>query len=150
MASMNRVFLVGNLTRDPELRRTAAGTAVANLRLAVNQTYTGKDGVKKESVSFFTVVAWERQAEVCQEYLKKGNPVLVEGRLQSKTWTTKEGQNRNSVEVIASRVNFLNRKDDAKEIAATYEEEVPEGINGNGDEPEPAEAATVGSDSIPF
>ena len=109
MASLNRVFLIGNLTMDPELRFTPNGTAVANIRIAVNHRYQGNSGDWVEEASFFTVVAWGRQAEVANEYLKKGRPVLVEGRLRSRSWETPEGQKRSTVEVVASRLQFLDR-----------------------------------------
>ncbi|MCL6472469.1 MAG: single-stranded DNA-binding protein [Firmicutes bacterium] len=109
MASLNRVFIIGNLTMDPELRFTPNGTAVANLRVAVNHRYQGASGDWVDEASFFNVVAWGRQAEVCNEYLRKGRPVLVEGRLRSRSWETPEGQKRSTVEIVASRVQFLDR-----------------------------------------
>lgn len=115
MASLNQVFLVGNLVRDPELRYTPGGDAVANLRIAANRVYSTREGEKKEETCFVTVVVWRKQAEVCGEYLSKGSPVLVEGRLQSRSWETSEGEKRSALEVVARRVQFLNRK--AKETA---------------------------------
>ncbi len=109
MASLNRVFIIGNLTMDPELRFTPSGTAVANLRVAVNHRYQGTSGDWVEEASFFTVVAWGRQAEVANEYLRKGRPVLIEGRLRSRSWETSDGQKRSTVEIVASRVQFLDR-----------------------------------------
>ncbi|MDI6716420.1 MAG: single-stranded DNA-binding protein [Actinomycetota bacterium] len=109
MASLNKVFIIGNLTMDPELRFTPSGTPVANLRVAVNHRYPDSSGGWVEEASFFTVVAWGRQAEVCNEYLRKGRPVLVEGRLRSRSWETPEGQKRSMVEIVASRVQFLDR-----------------------------------------
>jgi len=81
MASLNKVFLIGNLVRPPELRYTPSGTAVADLRLAVNRSYTTQGGDKREEVCFLTIVVWGKQAEACGEYLDKGSPILVEGRL---------------------------------------------------------------------
>jgi single-strand DNA-binding protein len=109
MASLNRVLLIGNLTRAPELRYTPSGTAVADLRLAVNRGYTTQGGEKREETSFLTVVVWGKQAESCNEYLDKGSPILVEGRLQTRDWETKDGQKRNVVEIVAERVQFLGR-----------------------------------------
>lgn len=112
-ANLNRVFLAGNLTRDPEMRFTTSGTAVASLRLAVNRTFTTKEGVKKEDPTFVTVVVWDRQAQLCQEYLKKGSPVLIEGRLQFRSWETPEKEKRSALEVVAERVQFLpGRRDE--------------------------------------
>jgi single-strand DNA-binding protein len=107
MASLNRVFLMGNLTRDPELRYLPSGTAVATFTLAVNRVYKLPSGEKKEEVSFIRVVTWARQAETASEYLKKGSPVFVEGRLQSKNWETPDGQKRSSIEVNALNLQFL-------------------------------------------
>jgi len=109
MASMNRVFLIGNLVRAPELRYTPSGTAVADLRLAVNRDFTTQTGEKRQETSFLTVVVWGKQAEASGEYLDKGSPVLVEGRLQTRDWETKDGQKRNAVEVVAERIQFLGR-----------------------------------------
>ena len=107
MASLNKVFLMGNLTRDPELRYVPSGTAVATFTVAVNRVYTSQAGEKKEEVSFIRVVVWGRRAEVCGEYLSKGSPVFVEGRLQSRSWEAQDGQKRNTIEVIADNVQFL-------------------------------------------
>ena len=109
MASLNKVFLIGNLTRTPELRYTPSGTAVADLRLAVNRNYTTQGGEKREETCFLTVVVWGKQAESCGEYLDKGSPIMVEGRLQTRDWETKDGQKRNVVEVVAERVQFMGR-----------------------------------------
>jgi single-strand DNA-binding protein len=106
-ASLNKVLLMGNLTRDPELRYVPSGTAVATFTLAVNRVYKGQDGEKKEEASFIRVVVWGRRAEVCGEYLAKGSPVFVEGRIQSRNWETQDGQKRSTVEVIADNVQFL-------------------------------------------
>ena len=110
MANFNKVILVGNLTRDPELRYTPANQAVANLGLAVNSNYTTASGEKREEVGFFRIVVWGRQAEACSQYLTKGRSVLVEGRLQSRSWETEDGQKRNVVEVVAERIQFLSRR----------------------------------------
>ena len=109
MASLNKVFLIGNLTRAPELRYTPSGTAVSDLRLAVNRSYTTQGGEKREETCFLTVVVWGKQAESAAQYLDKGSPVLVEGRLQTRDWETKDGQKRNVVEVVAERLQFLGR-----------------------------------------
>ena len=110
MASLNRIFLIGNLVRDPELRYVPSGDAVANLRVAVNRTYTTREGEKREETCFVTVVVWRRQAETCGEYLSKGSPIFVEGRLQSRSWETGEGEKRSALEVVADRVQFLGRR----------------------------------------
>ena len=109
MASLNKVLLIGNLTRPPELRYTPSGTAVADLRLAVNRNYTTQSGEKREDTCFLTIVVWGKQAESCREYLDKGSPVFVEGRLQTRDWEGKDGQKRTVTEVVAERVQFMGR-----------------------------------------
>ena len=108
MASYNRVILMGNLTRDPELTYTQSGTAIAKFGLAVNRKFAGKDGEKKEEVDFFDIEAWEKQAENCNEYLKKGSGVLIEGRLKQERWEDKESRKQRSrIKIVASVVQFL-------------------------------------------
>lgn len=108
MANLNKVFLMGNLTKDPELRYIPQGTAVVNLRLAVNRRFRDKTNQEfKEETCFVTVVVWDKQAETCNQYLHKGSPVFVEGRMQSRSWEDNSGQRRNVVEVRAERVQFL-------------------------------------------
>ncbi len=115
MASLNRVLLMGNLTRDPELRYIPSGTAVANLGLATNRRYTTQDGERKEEVCYIDIVVWGKTAENCANYLSKGRPVFIEGRLQLDTWETEDGQKRSKLKVVADRVQFLGgrREDDA-------------------------------------
>jgi len=107
MASLNKVFLIGNLTRDPELRYIPSGSAVCTFTVAVNRVFKSQAGEKKEQTSFIRVVVWARRAEVCGEYLSKGSPVFVEGRIQSRDWETQDGQKRNTVEVVADNIQFL-------------------------------------------
>ena len=109
MANLNRVFLIGNLTRDPELRYTPSGAAVSNLRIAVNRRYKTQGGELKEETAFITVVVWAKQAEACSQFLSKGKSVFVEGEIQTRSWETPDGQKRNVLEVRASRVQFLTR-----------------------------------------
>ena len=114
MAQLNKVFLMGNLTRDPELRRLPSGSAVTELGLALNRSYTGKDGEKREEVVFIDVTVWDRQAETCCQYLKKGRAVHVEGYLKMDSWDDKStGEKRSKIKVQADRVQFLDRRDDA-------------------------------------
>jgi single-strand DNA-binding protein len=124
MASLNRVLLIGNLTKDPELRYTPQGTAVVNLRLAVNRKYRDKSQEMKEDTCFLTVVVWDKQAETCNQYLRKGSPVFIEGRLQSRSWEDNAGQKRSVVEVRAERVQFLSSGTN-KEHAPPAAEEAP-------------------------
>lgn len=106
-ASLNRTLLIGNLTRDVDLKYTTSGTAMANFGLAVNRTYTNSDGEKVEDVCFVEIVAWSRLAEVSAEYLAKGRPVFVEGRLQMDTWEQEDGKKRSRLKVIAQNIQFL-------------------------------------------
>ena len=108
MANLNRVILMGNLTRDPQVRYTAAGTPVATLGLAVNNRIKQGDEWKDDPC-FIDVVVFGKQAESCGEYLSKGRPVLIEGRLQYRTWESQEGQKRSKHEVLADRVQFMPR-----------------------------------------
>ena len=109
MANLNKVFMIGNLTRDPELRYIPSGTAVATFTVASNRSYTSAAGEKKEEACFVRVVSWARQAELAAEYLAKGSPVFVEGRLQSRSWETPDGQKRSTIEVVAQNIQFLGR-----------------------------------------
>lgn len=127
-ASLNRVFLIGNLTRDPELRYLPSGQAVTTFTVAVNRVYTAGTGERKEDTSFIRVVVWARRAEVCNEYLHKGSSVFVEGRLQSRSWEAQDGTKRSSIEVVANNVQFLGRPP-SRETAGTVqlpEEPIPE------------------------
>ncbi len=111
MASFNKVILLGNLTRDPEVRYTPKGSAVCDLGLAVNRAYTLDNGEKREEVTFVDVVLWARLAEIAGEYLKKGRPVFIEGRLQLDTWDDKQsGQKRSKLRVIGETMQLLGSR----------------------------------------
>jgi single-strand DNA-binding protein len=111
MASFNKVLLLGNLTRDPEVRYTPKGSAVADLGLAVNRNYTTESGEKREEVTFVDVTFWGRTAEVAGEYLKKGRSVFIEGRLQLDTWDDKQsGQKRSKLKVIGEMMQMLGSR----------------------------------------
>ena len=113
MASFNKVILVGNLTRDPEVRYTPKGSAVCDLGLAVNRQYSLENGEKREEVTFVDVVLWARLAEIAGEYLKKGRPVLIEGRLQLDSWDDKQsGQKRSKLRVIGETMQLLGSRQD--------------------------------------
>lgn len=105
----NKIILIGNLTRDPEVRYTPQGTSVCNFGIAVNRKYKQGDELKEE-VTFINVVVFGKQADTCGQYLNKGSSVLVEGRLQERRWETDEGQKRSKYEVVAQTVRFLSRK----------------------------------------
>lgn len=110
MASMNKVILVGNLTRDPQVRSTPSGTTVADIGLALSDNYKNKEGEWVERVCFVDVVAWGRQAETCGEYLSKGSPILLEGQLQFDQWQTEQAEKRSKLRVRANRIQFLGRR----------------------------------------
>lgn len=107
MGSLNKVFLIGRLTRDPELRYTPSGTAVADFGLAVNRVYKTAEGEKKEAVTFVDITVWAKRAEICAEYLSKGRQVFIEGRLELDAWETPEGQKRSKLKIVAEDVQFL-------------------------------------------
>jgi single-strand DNA-binding protein len=108
MAQLNKVFLAGNLTKDPELRYIQTGTAFAELRLAVNRKYKAGNGEWKEEVTYVTVETWGKDAEACGERLRKGSPVLVEGRLRLNEWTSQDGEKRSMLQVVSERIQFLS------------------------------------------
>jgi single-strand DNA-binding protein len=108
MASFNKVILLGNVTRDPEIRYTPKGTAVTELGVALNRVYTSDNGEKREEVTFVEVTLWGRTAEIAGEYLKKGRPVFIEGRLQLDTWDDKQsGQKRSKLKVVADMLQLI-------------------------------------------
>jgi len=118
MANYNKVLLMGNLTRDPEVRYTPKGTAVANLGLAINRTYLTETGESKDEVTYVEVEVWGRQAETAGQYLSKGRPVFIEGRLRLDQWDDKEsGQKRSRLKVVAERVQFLGAPKGTAEIS---------------------------------
>jgi single-strand DNA-binding protein len=115
MANLNRVLLIGNLTRDPEVRYTPKGTPVTEIGLAVNRIYSGEDGEKKEETTFVDVTLWARQAEIAGQYLKKGRPVFIEGRLQLDTWDDKQtGQKRSRLRVVAENIQLLGSRQEGE------------------------------------
>jgi single-strand DNA-binding protein len=107
MASVNKAIILGNLGRDPELRHTPGGKAVATLRIATNEVWTDQSGERQERTEWHTVVVWGRQAENCSQYLKKGRSVYIEGRLTTRKWQDKDGKDRYSTEIVADRVQFI-------------------------------------------
>ena len=107
MASVNKVILVGNLGRDPELRYTQSGQAVANFTLATTERFSNREGERQERTEWHRIVAWGRTAELCAQYLAKGRSVYIEGRLQTREWEDKEGQKRRTTEITAQSVQFL-------------------------------------------
>lgn len=113
MASLNRVHLIGNLGRDPELRYTQSGKAVTNFSVATNEKWKDKDGNNQERTEWHNIVAWDRTAENCAQYLHKGSSVFIEGKLQTREWE-KDGQRRFTTEIVANQVTFLGGKGDGE------------------------------------
>ena len=109
-SSLNKVLIIGNLGQDPEMRFAPSGSPVTSFSVATNMVYNTPDGERKEETEWFNIVTWNRLAETCNQFLTKGQKVYIEGRLRSRTWEGQDGQKRTRVEIIASRVIFLDRK----------------------------------------
>lgn len=120
---LNKILMIGNLTRDPELRYTASGTAVATLGLACNRKYKGKDETMKEEVCFVNIVVWGKRAENCQEHLHKGSPIFIEGRLQSRSWDKPDGTKGYATEIVSEFIQFLDRTKEGTSTEETLPEE---------------------------
>ncbi len=113
MAGLNKMTVIGNLGTDPEMRYTPNGRAVTSFRIAVTLSYTSADGERQSDTEWFSVVAWNQLAELCNQYLSKGRKAYVDGRLRSNTWTGQDGQSRHTNEIVADRVVFLDRPSDS-------------------------------------
>tara|TARA_Y100001973_G_C5085024_1_gene274393 strand:- start:75 stop:524 length:450 start_codon:yes stop_codon:yes gene_type:complete len=122
MASINKVFLIGNLGKDPELRHTSGGGAVCNFTIATTETWNSKNGERQERTEWHRIVVWNKQGENCAQYLKKGRLCHVEGRIQTRDWEDKEGNTRYTTEIVADRVTFLGGRDDVDRRAAVHED----------------------------
>ena len=127
-ASLNRTFLIGNLTRDVDLKYTGSGTPVASFGLAVNRTYTDGSGEKQEDTCFVDIVCWNRLAEVSSEYLRKGRLVFIEGRLQYRSWEAEDGGKRSKLEVVAQSIQFLGSGPKADSEAASEDKGADEDV----------------------
>lgn len=110
MASLNKVMLIGNIGSDPEMRFTPSGSPVTSFNMAVSRNFTTRDGERRQETEWFTVVAWNRLAETCNQFLTKGRRAYVEGRLRTRTWEGQDGQRRFRNEIVANRVVFLDRQ----------------------------------------
>src|SRR6266576_4125033 len=154
MASFNKVILLGNLTRDPEVRYTPKGSAVCDLGVAVNRVYTTDSGEKREEATFVDVTFWGRTAEVAGEYLKKGRPIFIEGRLQLDSWEDKQsGQKRSKLKVIGETMQLLGGRAAAGAGAAIDESEEDRTSRAAGKPSAPppkASAPQPDDDEIPF
>jgi len=146
MANFNKVILMGNLTRDPQLRFLPSNTPVCEFGLAVNRKWRGQDGEMKEETCFVDVDVFGRQAETFNQYMSKGRPVLVEGRLRFRQWTTEEGQKRSKLSVVAENFQFVGGRSDAAGGSGRAPSERPAAVGS-----EPAADAPPQSDAdIPF
>lgn len=143
MANYNRVLLMGNLTRNPEIRYTPSGAAVADLGLAINENFKNKAGETVEQTCFVEVVVWGRQAETSAEFLHKGSSVFVEGRLQFDQWENQEGEKRSKLRVRADRVQFLGTPGKSTEVSAEPAASVPQ-------EASESSAPPADDDDVPF
>ena len=141
MASINKVILIGNLGRDPEVRYTQNGTAVANIALATNEVWNDKAGQKQERTEWHRVVVWAKQAEIAKEYLTKGRQIYVEGSLQTRQWDDKDGQKRYTTEIRCQRFVMLGGRGERTESAAG---------GGPGPEPEMPQDMSYSDEDIPF
>jgi single-strand DNA-binding protein len=152
MASFNKVILLGNLTRDPEVRYTPKGSAVCDLGIAVNRVYTTESGERREEVTYIDVVLWTRLAEIAGEYLKKGRPVFIEGRLQMDTWDDKQtGQKRTRLRVVGETMQLLGgRPGGAGAAAEPAGEDRQMGGAKTSAPPKPSAPAEPDEDEIPF
>jgi len=138
MTGVNKVILLGRLGRDPEVRYTPSGTAVANFSIATSEQWNNKDGEKQERTEWHKIVAWKRLGEICGEYLHKGSQVYIEGRIQTKSWEDRDGNKRYTTEVIAQNMQMLGSADKGGR-AQTTDERFPV-----------EEPVTVPEDDIPF
>ncbi len=126
MASVNKAIILGNLGQDPELRHTPSGKAVATLRIATNEQWTDQSGERQERTEWHSVVVWGRQAENCAQYLSKGRQVFIEGRIQTRKWQDKEGNDRYSTEIVADRVQFVGGRAGSGSGASAMDSEKPD------------------------
>lgn len=144
--SLNKVILIGNLGRDPEVRYTGNGTAVANFTLATNERWRDRNGERQERTEWHRIVAWARLAEICAEYLRKGQQIYIEGRIQTREWEDRDGNKRYTTEIVANDMQMLGRRSesfqDQPEPQSTAPSAPPET-----DAPQPRQQ---GDDDIPF
>jgi single-strand DNA-binding protein len=145
MANINRVVLVGNLTRDPELRHTPGGTPVCSLRIAVNSRRKDESGQWVDKPNYFSVSVFGNQAESCAQYLSKGRPVGIDGRLDWREWQAQDGAKREAVEIVAESVQFLGGRDGAESAGGGGNQFVPAGAGS-----ETADFPAATDDDIPF
>ena len=156
MASYNKVILMGNLTRDPEMKYLPSGTAVTNFGMAMSEKYTDREsGEQRENVCFVDVEAWGRQGEIVNEYLSKGSPVFIEGALKFDSWETPEGEKRNKLRVRVFRLQLIGGRRDGDEMGGGYTD-APQAEPAQGqseqiqEQPAGGGSASTTDDDIPF
>lgn len=155
MANFNKVMLMGNLTRDPEIRYTPKGTAVAEIGLAINRYFSGENGEKREETTFVEVTLWGRTAEIAGEYLKRGRPVFIEGRLQLDSWEDKQsGQKRSKLKVVGEAMQLIGSRPGSGGAPMDEGEEAPRSRSSGGARtappPKNAPPSEPDEDEIPF
>ena len=141
MANLNQCMIIGRLGADPEMRYTANGSAVTNFNVATSRQYTTADGERRDETEWFSVVTWNRLAEICSQYLVKGREVYVDGRMQTRSWEGQDGQRRYKTELIAENVQFLGGRQDTERTADLAATGLPVGADADGD---------VEPDDLPF
>ncbi len=144
MAGVNKVILVGNLGKDPEIRNLEGGAKVASFSLATNRIYRGQDGKRMEETEWHNIVLWRNLAELSEKYLRRGSQVYIEGRIQTRQWTDKEGNKRYTTEIVAENMTFLGGRDDNRQ-------ESPQagGMDVSGDYEGPGQTPAE-DDDLPF
>src|SRR5271169_4582139 len=154
--SVNKVILVGRLGRDPETRFTGGGQAVANFSVATDETYKDKNGERQKRTEWHKIVVWGKQAEIAQQYLKKGSLVFIEGRIQSREWQDKEGQKRTSFEIVATNFRMLGGRGDSAAVGAaagggsSRSEDFDQGSPTHDDAMGTSSAPDISDEDIPF
>ena len=146
MASLNKVILIGNLGADPELRYTPSGRAVVNFRMATTRQWNTQDGERREETEWHRIVAFSKLAEICGQYLKKGAPVYVEGRLQTRSWEDQNGMKRYTTEIVANEMQMLS----ARQQNEPASDVPPGGIGSTAPEAPPSAPASEADDDLPF
>ena len=146
--SVNKVILVGRLGRDPETRYTGGGQAVANFSVATDESYKDKNGERQKRTEWHKIVVWGKQAEIAQQYLKKGSLVFIEGRIQSREWQDKEGQKKTSFEIVATNFRMLGGKGDGSSGGGGYNRGAASTGGGGGEEFEQGGSASPSEDTF--
>ena len=148
MAGVNKVILIGNLGKDPEVRSTTSGQRVANFSLATSRSWTGQDGQRQEKTEWHSIVVWGKLAEICEKYLQKGKQVYIEGRIETRSWQDKEGQTKYKTEIICEQMTMLGRAGGGDRNGGEGGYDAPRGNAPKDESYEPA--GNVPEDDLPF